>query len=324
MNVRVMALIEQIVSGCQSGADRAALDFSIEHGISHGGWCPHGRKAEDGTPARYQLKETPSSDYVQRTEWNVRNSDGTVILTIAPILKTGSKKTFQLAQRLNKPVLHIWRDGGPASPARALLRFIQDHQIKVLNVAGPRASKEQDVYEFVKQVLQEALDADAGSSVVYRMARDFEVEEASELARRVFEEFVAAQQSAEGCEEAYRYASAAAFRDRHGAGCVSFAAERQGRIVGVLHLRNGSHISMLFVEGGGQRQGIGSGLVLAAEQYALSRQPPAEALTVASTPNALDAYRKMGFVSVGNEQVKKGLRFVPMQRKIGVAPEPRE
>ena len=77
------AMIEKIISGGQTGADCAALDFAIEHGIPHGGWCPGGRLAEDGPiDARYQLKETPSANYTQRTEWNVRDSDGTVVFSI--------------------------------------------------------------------------------------------------------------------------------------------------------------------------------------------------------------------------------------------------
>jgi hypothetical protein len=155
-----MAGIEKIVSGAQTGADRAALDFAIEHGIPHGGWCPAGRKAEDDPiDLRYNLKETPSSGYVQRTEWNVRDSDGTIVFSIAPVLTGGSKKTIELAHKYRKPVIHIARDGGAASPARALLRFIQDNQIKVLNVAGPRASKEPEVGAFVKEVLEELLVA---------------------------------------------------------------------------------------------------------------------------------------------------------------------
>ena len=154
-----MAGIEKLISGAQTGADRAALDFAIEHGIAHGGWCPHGRKAEDGPiNPRYKLKETPSSGYVQRTEWNVRDSDGTVVFSIAPVLTGGSKKTIELAHKHRKPVIHIARDGGSALPALALLRFIQDNKIKVLNVAGPRASEEPDVGAFVKDVLGKALD----------------------------------------------------------------------------------------------------------------------------------------------------------------------
>ena len=145
----------KIISGAQTGADRAALDFGIERGIAHGGWCPHGRKAEDGTiDPRYKLQETPGSGYLQRTGWNVRDSDGTVVFSVAPVLTGGSKKTVELAHKHGKPVIHISRDGGPASPAQALLRFIQDNKIKVLNVAGPRASKEPEVAAFMKTTLQ--------------------------------------------------------------------------------------------------------------------------------------------------------------------------
>lgn len=77
-----MNAVARIISGGQTGADRAALDFAIAHDIPHGGWCPSGRLAEDGRiPSRYQLRETPSPDYAQRTEWNVRDSDGTVIFS---------------------------------------------------------------------------------------------------------------------------------------------------------------------------------------------------------------------------------------------------
>jgi len=149
--------VEKIVSGGQTGADRAALDFAIAHGIPYSGWCPMGRKAEDGPiDARYQLQETPSENYVQRTEWNVRDSDGTVVFSICPVLEGGSKKTVFLAHKLGKPVLRLSRDGGPASPDHALLRFIREQNIRVLNVAGPRASKEPDVATFVGEVLEKA------------------------------------------------------------------------------------------------------------------------------------------------------------------------
>lgn len=77
--------VERIISGGQTGADRAGLDVAIRHGIPHGGWCPKGRRAETGrVPAKYRLKETPRPTYIQRTEWNVRDSDGTAIFTIRP------------------------------------------------------------------------------------------------------------------------------------------------------------------------------------------------------------------------------------------------
>lgn len=93
-------LIEKIVSGAQTGADRAGLDFAFENGIAHGGWCPKGRKAEDGTiDFRYLLTETPSASYPQRTEWNVRDADATGIFSLAAVLTGGSKKTVEFAKK---------------------------------------------------------------------------------------------------------------------------------------------------------------------------------------------------------------------------------
>lgn len=101
--VNIVAGVEKIISGAQSGADRAALDFAIAHRIPHGGWCPRGRKAEDGTiDPRYELQETPNSSYIQRTEWNTRDSDGTVVFSIAPVLSGGSKKTVALAHNYDQ------------------------------------------------------------------------------------------------------------------------------------------------------------------------------------------------------------------------------
>lgn len=148
----------KIVSGGQTGADRAALDFAIAHGIPHGGWCPKGRMAEDGPiDPQYQLLETPNRSYPQRTEWNVRDSDGTVVFSIDTVLTGGSKETVFLAHKHGKPVLRISRDGGPAAPGAELAGFIERHQIKVLNVAGPRASNEPEVASFVRDVLEKTI-----------------------------------------------------------------------------------------------------------------------------------------------------------------------
>jgi hypothetical protein len=96
----------KIVSGGQTGADRAGLDWAIKNGIEHGGWCPKGRRAEDGPlHSRYVLKETPSSDYLQRTEWNVRDSDGTVLFSLAERLSGGSLKTLEFTMKHRKPLL---------------------------------------------------------------------------------------------------------------------------------------------------------------------------------------------------------------------------
>jgi len=146
--------IEKIVSGGQTGVDRAALDFAIETGISHGGWCPRGRLAEDGAiGSAYELKETPDADYPQRTEWNVRDSDGTVIFTAASELTGGSALTRDLAIELGKPWLHLSKQRDADSAATKLREFVQHHKIKTLNVAGPRLSTEPAARAFVFQIL---------------------------------------------------------------------------------------------------------------------------------------------------------------------------
>jgi hypothetical protein len=148
-----------IVSGGQTGADRAALEFAIEHDIPHGGWCPRGRPAEDGAiPPRFQLKETPSRKYAQRTEWNVRDSDATVVFSVAPTPAGGTALTLAVARRLGKPLLHLCREtASVAESAASLLALLEEHQVRRLNIAGPRASQEPDVATFVRDVLKAAL-----------------------------------------------------------------------------------------------------------------------------------------------------------------------
>ena len=147
----------KIVSGGQTGADRAALDWAINNGILHGGWCPKGRKAEDGPiDSGYHLQESPSSSYLQRTEWNVRDSDGTVIFSVGKRLSGNSLETLDFAIKHRKPYLHlsaVFRDHA----ASQLKKWMQEHHIRVLNVAGPRASKEPEVGRFVMATLDAAL-----------------------------------------------------------------------------------------------------------------------------------------------------------------------
>lgn len=152
-----MPNILKLVSGGQTGADRAALDVAIRHGIPHGGWCPRGRRAEDGLIAhQYQLTETPSDDYIQRTEWNVRDSDGTVVFTLSPEVTGGSLATVEFAHRHGKPCLHIARDRDADAVTR-LNTFVSDHGIRTLNVAGSRESKEPGLHNWVMGVLQESI-----------------------------------------------------------------------------------------------------------------------------------------------------------------------
>jgi len=116
-----------IVSGGQTGADRAALDYAIQHGIPHGGWCPRGRLAEDGPLAEiYRLRETPSRQYAERTRWNVRDSDATLVFTLSAETSGGTALTIELAQRQGKPCLHIAQELTPdvADAAEQLRTFL--------------------------------------------------------------------------------------------------------------------------------------------------------------------------------------------------------
>jgi len=143
-----------IVSGGQTGADRAALDWALAHRVPCGGWCPKGRKAEDGPIGlKYPLKETPSESYIQRTEWNVRDSDATILFSIEPTLTGGSLRTREFARKHGKPHLHLC--AGNDTSADDLRTFFECHDVKVLNVAGPRASKEPKVGQFVMALLDE-------------------------------------------------------------------------------------------------------------------------------------------------------------------------
>lgn len=150
--------LSKIISGGQTGADRAALDWAIERGLSHGGWCPKGRKAEDGAiDRRYNLVETPSEDYSQRTEWNVRDSDGTAVLSIRKELRGGSLLTVEFATRYDRPMIHLRALDEQVNHAQELRSFIAKFDISVLNIAGPRESEEPGVYHFVSSVLDQAL-----------------------------------------------------------------------------------------------------------------------------------------------------------------------
>jgi hypothetical protein len=152
-----MSVVKKIISGGQTGADRAALDFAIARGIPHGGWCPFGRLAEDGLiAAAYHLTETPSSDLVERTEWNVRDSDGTVIFSVGLALTGGSKRTREFALEYQKPCLHLSREGDSDSAPGKLSAFLLTHRIETLNVAGTRQSEEPDVAQFARETLQKA------------------------------------------------------------------------------------------------------------------------------------------------------------------------
>jgi hypothetical protein len=149
------------VSGGQTGVDRAALDTAIALGIAHGGWCPAGRRAEDGRiPERYQLTETDSADYEARTERNVLESDGTLVLARGTPV-AGTALTGALARRHRRPLLVV--DLAAAPDPAAAKRWIARHRIAVLNVAGPRESMQPGIHRDAAAYLRAVLAPRRGS-----------------------------------------------------------------------------------------------------------------------------------------------------------------
>jgi hypothetical protein len=147
--------LKKIVSGGQTGVDRAALDAALDHEIPVGGWCPAGRRAEDGRiPDRYPLEELSSSDYGARTEKNVVDSDATLILNLGE-LADGTELTVQLARKNQRPRLVIQLDGD-ADPVAAA-SWLREQRVRILNVAGPRESKRPGVYARALQFMERLL-----------------------------------------------------------------------------------------------------------------------------------------------------------------------
>jgi Circularly permutated YpsA SLOG family len=142
----------RIVSGGQTGVDRAALDVALALGMHCGGWVPRGRRAEDGRlPERYPMRETRGNSYGERTRLNVRDADGTLVL--ARGLPTGGTAlTVGLARRLGKP--HLLVDLQAAPDPTAIIDWICDHRIRVLNIAGPRESTCPGIYDQAKALLE--------------------------------------------------------------------------------------------------------------------------------------------------------------------------
>jgi hypothetical protein len=141
----------KIVCGGQSGVDRAALDAAFDAGIARGGWCPRGKMAEDGPiPELYPLLETPSQDPVQRTKWNVRDSDATLILYAFKIFG-GTEKTIEFAHAEQKPLLLVDLQKRP--DYRETTKWIRSSATVILNVAGPRESEAPGIYTMAKEFL---------------------------------------------------------------------------------------------------------------------------------------------------------------------------
>ena len=162
------ACLDTIVSGGQTGVDQAGLDAAIAVGIKTAGWCPQGRRSEAGRiPDRYPLQETVSRNYTVRTEWNIRDSDGTLIIAMKT-LTGGTRLTWQLAKKHQKPchVVHLRESAddelfsdqnSTTDQCSAVVEWIRENRIRVLNVAGPRASSYPKIYTEAKQLVTAVL-----------------------------------------------------------------------------------------------------------------------------------------------------------------------
>ena len=157
-------VIGKIVSGGQTGVDRAALDVALEMGVPGSGWCPKGRNAEDGPlDPRYPLTETPQARPAQRTRWNVRDSDGTLIVARGK-LTGGTALTQRAATTLGKPSLLV--DPGDPDAVDAILAWVHRNRIAVLNVAGPRESHCRGIYDQTVALLRAVLEKKSRSDEV--------------------------------------------------------------------------------------------------------------------------------------------------------------
>jgi hypothetical protein len=158
----------KIMSGGQTGVDRAALDVAISLGLPCGGWVPRGRRAEDGpVDRRYPLRETASASYVDRTRLNVEQSDATLILSRGSP-SGGTALTVALARRLRRPLFLLDLAGGdpggdPGADPAAVCAWLRRHRIAVLNVAGPRESSAPGIYDEAAAVLHRVIEAWQGA-----------------------------------------------------------------------------------------------------------------------------------------------------------------
>ena len=147
-------MIKKIICGGQTGVDRAALDFALENGIDCGGWCPRGRKAEDGViPEHYPLEETEKDIFEERTEKNVVESDGTLILSNGFTLRGGTLYTYGMLRKHDKPVLVLNLNDNFEINFAAFTEWINKNNIETLNISGNRESENPGIYEKAKLFL---------------------------------------------------------------------------------------------------------------------------------------------------------------------------
>ena len=152
-------MLRKVISGGQTGVDRAALDVAMRLGIAHGGWVPKGRLAEDGPlPSYYQVEEMPTEEYAARTEKNVLAADGTLIISRGQPTG-GTDYTRRMALKHGKQLLHIdlTLNQQPSTAGSLIASWIQMNRIEILNVAGPRESGDPQIYSEAATILAHAL-----------------------------------------------------------------------------------------------------------------------------------------------------------------------
>ena len=136
---------DYVISGGQTGVDIAALDWAIANSIPHGGWCPKGRRSDDGPiDLRYALNETDTDEYAPRTKKNVEESDGTLVLNLGK-MDGGTLKTFKYAKGIGKAYFVVQMEGSAIRPQ--LLAWLEMNKIRHLNIAGPRERKSPGIYD---------------------------------------------------------------------------------------------------------------------------------------------------------------------------------
>jgi len=159
-----MILVHTIISGGQTGVDRAALDAAADLGLKRGGMAPAGWRAEDGVvPEHYRLgmMQSASEAYPVRTQANVEASGGTLILSLGPLpADSGSMLTGKLARRIGKPYRWFTLPFGPLG-VQLVREWLEENRIEILNVAGPRESREPGVHAAARRALVEILSPDA-------------------------------------------------------------------------------------------------------------------------------------------------------------------
>ena len=161
-----MNILRKIISGGQTGVDQAALRAARDCGLAIGGWCPPGRVCDAGViPAEFPLRETeqersldaPDVPRSQRTEWNVRDSDGTLVIQLGEtVADPGTEWAMQCAKRYGRPLLVC--DVSDPDAKQKIQEWLRGNEIKVLSVGGPAESASPGIGDRAYRLLRGVFD----------------------------------------------------------------------------------------------------------------------------------------------------------------------